>query len=142
MLNIEGLLSGRGKRAVLVVYLPTAQPPRFADFTTMWDRDGSTLVKFYSPEEFGDVCGDLSGIEAELAFRGLRAVVGVFLCGFGFFEQIKLSLKMREAITVSVGRKTCLYIQGSPRFAAEVFSRAFECKEDLTWELARARGMR
>jgi len=133
MLNIEDLIRGMGKRAVLTVYTPTAAPPRFADFTIMWARDGAVLVKFYRPEELGDICGDLAGIETELAFRELRSVAGIYFCGLNIFERIKLAMKMPEALTVSVGRNTCLYVHGSPRFVADVVSRAFKCKEDFTW---------
>jgi len=141
MISLEDLLGGRGKRAVLVVYLLTSLPPRFADFTIMWSRDGSVLVKFYDISEIGGICGDLAGIEAELAFRELRAVVTAYLCGFNIFERIRLTLKMREVTTVNVGRNTCLYVSGSPRFVAEVFSRAFKCTEDLPWEFTKSNAL-
>jgi len=75
ILSTEGLLVGRGKRAALVVYTPTALPPRFADFTIMWTQAGAILVKLYGGGALEEVCEDLEGVESELAFRGSEGEV-------------------------------------------------------------------
>jgi len=36
MLSLEDLLSGRGRRMILVVRIPSRHPPRLADFTALW----------------------------------------------------------------------------------------------------------
>jgi len=114
---LEDLLSGRGKRALLTVYVPSPSPPRFADFTIMWVQGGAVLVKFYGGGALEEVCEDLEGIEAELAFRGLGGVANLYLCGFGFFERIRLRLKVGDFVTVGVGRERCLLLSGPLGYA-------------------------
>jgi len=137
MLSLEDLLSGRGKRVVLVVRIPSPSPPRLADFTVLWVPGSSMLVKFYSAKEAGGLCEDLAGVEAELAFHGLlhSSLVELFICGLNFLERLAFRAKARGVLTVRVRRETCLYVRGSPRDVALALSRAFKCEAryNLTW---------
>lgn len=137
MFSIEDLLSGRGRRMVLVVRIPSPRPPRLADFTVMWLLGGSMLVKFYKVEEAEDLCEDLAGVEAELAFHGLlhSSLVELFICGLNFLERLAFRAKAGDVLTVRVRRETCFYMRGSLRDVAYALSRAFKCEAwyNLTW---------
>jgi len=83
----------------------------------MWAQGGAALVKLYGGDALGEVCEDLEGVEAELALRGLSGVVNLYLCGFGFFERIRLRLKVGDFVTVGVGRGRCLFLSGPLGYA-------------------------
>jgi len=138
MLSLEDLLAGRGRRMVLVVRIPSPSPLRLADFTALQMPGGAVLVKLYKPGEAEDVCEDLAGVEAELAFHGLlySSLVELFICGLNFLERLALALRARDALAVRVRRETCLYLRGSPYSVAHALSRALKCKAQYSsaWE--------